>query len=529
MAGQERQQTQEGSAVPAPAPILGGMPGDACVMNGSLPATDGQCLLESDESQIVVGLVGAGPGFMSIMELIHNTDYHDFVPEMVLAGAAEVGDSPSKRKYLLQLGTPLYDTWEELYAAHPDITLVIELTCSPLKTKSLRERLPATVSLVDQPAAIFFCGLHNMLQTSQHCRQRLDRQQALMQTIMDEMREDIMLLDRDGRVVDLNRHAAAHSGLPREKLIGRPCWLVEHVEPGQLFCESHNEACPFHATLRTGESAEAMMTRVSESGELRYYRLYSYPILSPQGNLANILLIRRDITERTRRERSQQHQEKLAVVGEMSMYLAHEIRNPLFAIAGFANRLRQAENLSDSQKEKLEIIVQESKRLESMLKSILDFAKPSAEETGVVDLAKIVQDTTSFMHLGYASQGYEIRFEQLEETPSVKGEATRLSQCLVNCIKNAVEAMPGGGQVLVRLGMDHEHNGMVVLEVVDQGHGMSDEAIQKAFSPFFTTKESGAGLGLAMVKKTVEDFGGMVHLRSREGRGLTISLHLLAA
>ncbi|AGW13082.1 sensor histidine kinase [Megalodesulfovibrio gigas] len=476
MTGQEKQQTQEGVA---------GL--DVCVTNGTLSATDGQCLLESDESRIVVGLVGAGPGFMSIMELIHNTEYHDYVPEMVLAGAAEVGDSSAKRSYLQQLGTPLYDTWEELYAAHPDITLIIELTCNALKTKMLRERLPATISLVDQPAAIFFCGLHNMLQTSQHCRQRLDRQRALMQTIMDEMREDIMLLDREARVVDLNRHAAAHSGLPREALIGRPCWLVEHVEPGQLFCESHNEGCPFHATLRTGEAAEALMTRVSERGELRYYRLYSYPILSPQGNLANILLIRRDITERTRRERAQQQQEKL------------------------------------------EIIVQESKRLESMLKSILDFAKPSGEETGVVDVAKIAYDTTTFMHLGYASQGYEIRFEQLEETPSVKGDATRLSQCLVNCIKNSVEAMPGGGQVLVRLGMDREQKGVVVLEIVDQGQGMSDEAIQKAFSPFFTTKESGAGLGLAMVKKTVEDFGGSVHLRSREGHGLTLSLHLLAA
>ncbi|WP_460032613.1 two-component system sensor histidine kinase NtrB [Megalodesulfovibrio paquesii] len=508
---------------------------------GSLPTSDGQCLLESDESRIVVGLVGAGPGFMSIMELVHNTEYHDFVPEMVLAGAAEIGDSAAKRQYLEQHGIPVFDSWAALYAARPDITLVIELTCNPLKTKALRECLPATVSLVDQPAAIFFCGLHNMLQTSRHCRQRLDRQQALMQTIMDEMREDIMLLDREARVVDLNRHAAAHSGVPREELIGKPCWLVEHVEPGQLFCESHNEACPFHVTLRTGEPAEALMTRVtdssergteSEGGELRYYRLYSYPILSPQGNLANILLIRRDITERTRRERAQQQQEKLAVVGEMSMYLAHEIRNPLFAIAGFANRLRQAENLNEPQREKLEIIVQESKRLESMLKSILDFAKPSADETGMVDIARIAKDTAAFMHLGYAAQGFDIRFELRNGAaalPSVKGEASRLSQCLVNCIKNAVEAMPGGGQVLVRLGMSAEHSGMVALEVSDQGQGMSDEAIQKAFSPFFTTKEGGAGLGLAMVKKTVEDFGGSVGIRSREGHGLTITLNLPAA
>jgi signal transduction histidine kinase len=265
-----------------------------------------------------------------------------------------------------------------------------------------------------------------------------------------------------------------------------------------------------------------MFTRIDADGRLMYFRIYSYPIFNPQGRMTHVMVMRRDITRRTYRERHQQHAEKLAVIGEMSMYLAHEIRNPLFAISGFTKSLLESENLTEKEREKLRIIAEEAKRLDRMLSSILSFSRQTQTVSGPVDLNRVCEESVELMRVGYADKGYRFVLNPDPNIPRGRAEAETVKQCLVNLMLNSMEAMPGGGDILLRTGMEEDNP---VIEVADHGRGMSQAEMDKVFSPFHTTKGQGYGLGLAMIKKMVEEFGGKVTLASREGRGTAVKLH----
>ncbi len=481
------------------------------------------CLWET-EGKVRIAAVGTGPGFLSLLDIIYSERFQQFLPDMELVGVAEPGLNTGKIEYAKSLGIPIFETLEDLFAAAPDVNLVIEHTGLRKTTARLRQLLPDTVSLIDHIATVFLCGLHDLAQANAYCQVSLDRHRTLLQAIIDEVREDILLLDSHGRVVDCNRNVLEKAGKHKEDFIGKQFFEAE-IPEGGMFCSIEgDEHCAYVQALKTGDKTEAMFTRVDEDGTLKYYRIYAYPIISDTGRINHVVVMRRDITERTRRERMQQQADKLAVVGEMSTYLAHEIRNPLFSIAGFTNSLLKSGTMGEKEREKLQIISEETARLEHLLSSILKFSRPSAAEIDKVNLNDVVDETVTLMRMGYEHQGYVIEFSPSWNIPLIKAEPELVKQCVVNLIKNSVEAMPKGGQLLIRTGREGD---MVTLDVTDKGHGMSQHQMDQAFSPFYTTKEQGCGLGLAMIRKIVDEFGGSVRLKSREGEGTTVTLSFL--
>jgi signal transduction histidine kinase len=291
----------------------------------------------------------------------------------------------------------------------------------------------------------------------------------------------------------------------------------------KFFCPGASKECPFETTLVTREAAEALITRVDDDGRLRYFRVYTYPVFNRFGGLDYIMVVRRDITRRTWRERHKQELEKLSVIGEMSTYLAHEIRNPLFAIGGFTKALLRSKDLSDKDKEKLSIIAQETERLDNLLTQVLNFAKTNAREKAVADLGQVVNDTAELMRIGFEERGFAFVVDLEDKPPVVRGEPDMIKQCLINLAKNAVEAMPEGGSIILRARLVGD---WVALDVEDTGKGMSEAELVKVFSPFYSTKEQGYGLGLAMIRKIIEEFGGSVEIKSQEDEGTTVTMLL---
>lgn len=482
---------------------------------------DFYCLWESEDREFEVGIIGAGPGFRSFLDIVFNESYREFLPVMRLAAVAEPNPASPKLKALKGRNVPVYADWREMIERHPDLDIVAEFTGNRHLRDTLRRALPAKTSLLDHSLAAFICGLHTLTQNSMHLQANLQQHQALLQALIDEMREDIMLLDLKGNVVDANKSITSRKGLSKEEALGLPCWQVQTLENGQPFCEAMDAECPFRTSLETGQKAEALMTRVDSEGHLRYFRVYSYPIRDARGQISHVMIMRRDISERTRRERMRQQAEKLAVIGEMSTFLAHEIRNPLFAIAGFTNSLLKSSGISDKDRVKLNIISEETKRLDRMLTSILNFARPSRAAVAHADLAAVVQETVELMAMGYRKQGIEFATCLDRDLPQVVGEPETIKQCLINIIKNSVEAMDHGGTISLKSGRTEPH---VFLEISDTGKGMTQTELEQAFSPFFTTKDKGYGLGLAMIKKMIEETGGLVDLSSKEGEGATVTL-----
>jgi signal transduction histidine kinase len=279
---------------------------------------------------------------------------------------------------------------------------------------------------------------------------------------------------------------------------------------------------PLERALARRELAEATLPHVDDEGRMHYTREYAYPIVEDNGAFTSVLFIRRDITNRTHMEQRLQQAEKLASIGELSTYIAHEIRNPLFAIAGFANALlREAHD--DKTRERLGIILEESQRLDSILKSILTFARPVESAPGQTDMNQVVRETMDLMGLACENQSILVDLSLADDAPLVKADPELIKQCLINLVKNSLEAMPGGGKLFVRTGLMAQH---ALLEVEDTGHGIPVELRDKVFSPFFSTKGKGSGLGLARIKKILDDLGGTVELVSIPGEGTRVALLL---
>lgn len=482
----------------------------------------GVCYWNGTLGPFVVGIVGVGSGLNALMDVIYDEIFREFIPEMKLVAVSNVNDGDDIDS-LIEINIPVYDTCEIMLELHPDINLIVEMTGSQKSISWLRNLLPDSISLMDHREVVFFCGLHDMALVKGHFKSNLDQQRTLMQFIMDEVREDIFLLDKAGMIVDCNRIICERSGLRRMELVGKPCWYAARLRDGSCFCDKLDSACPFHKTLESGRKEETLVTRVNKDGLLQYYRLYAYPILDLQSNLSHVMVMHRDITKRTYSEKHQHQRDKLTIIGEMSTYLAHEIRNPLFAIGGFANSLFKSPNLSEKDREKAQILVEETKRLDKMLTSMLNFSRPSHILGKEVNLLAVSQSAAELMAIGYGRNGYDIEVSSAPHLPNVFGDEDALKQCVINLIKNGIEAMPGGGRILLNLDLDSDY---VVLEVTDTGLGMNEHEQDRVFNPFYSTKEAGDGLGLAMIKKIIEEHGGKVELMSRSGQGTTVSLFL---
>ncbi|WP_243368565.1 two-component system sensor histidine kinase NtrB [Fundidesulfovibrio soli] len=350
------------------------------------------------------------------------------------------------------------------------------------------------------------------------CADALLSEPSLLTSVIDQIPDDIVVLDSSGCVVEVNRAVLERLGGTRRNFLGKAC--REALSGFQGVCEAKDDPALWES-VRTGGKSEQVQTVVDAEGRMHTFRVYTYPVMDTAGKLSHVVLLRRDITQRTYMERRLQQSEKLAAVGELSTYVAHEIRNPLFAIAGFANSLLRSGNLDERARGKVSIILEESNRLDKILKSLLNFARPTQGADGQIDVAATAEQTMGLMALGCQKQDIAVRVEVDSGLPLVKGDPDLIKQCLINMVKNSMEAMPEGGELTLRC---YLRRGQVVMELADTGKGILPEHLDQVFNPFFSTKDKGSGLGLAMTRKILDELGGAVELESEVGRGTVVRL-----
>jgi two-component system, NtrC family, sensor histidine kinase HydH len=226
--------------------------------------------------------------------------------------------------------------------------------------------------------------------------------------------------------------------------------------------------------------------------------------------------------------------DRLLLLGEMAAGLAHEIRNPLGAIKAAAQYLAEPGHEAEGGgAEFLDIIVEETDRLDRVVGSFLDFARPAKGEVAAADIEKAVQRTMQLLGPEIEAAGCRWSLVKGPDLPPVRIDVEELRQVLINLVKNAVQAMARGGEVRVELAKKARSGGSdpnlswVQLRVADTGPGIPKEMLPKIFLPFVTTKEGGTGLGLAISQRIVNAAGGRIEARSTE-RGTTFVVQLPA-
>ncbi len=215
--------------------------------------------------------------------------------------------------------------------------------------------------------------------------------------------------------------------------------------------------------------------------------------------------------------------ERLYAAGELSAGLAHEIRNPIASIAGAAELLQRNADSEQRRRDCLGIISKECNRLNHLLKSFMDFAKPRLPMFQTVAVAPILASAMELAAHAIGRQPVALRQDLGSDLPALECDAEQIKQVLLNLLLNAIQAMPHGGEIVVSA---KSQKGNLVIAVRDQGCGISRENLGRLFDPFFTTKEAGTGLGLSVAHQIVAQHGGSLWADPNPGGGTTFSIRL---
>lgn len=228
------------------------------------------------------------------------------------------------------------------------------------------------------------------------------------------------------------------------------------------------------------------------------------------------------LTERERaRHAAALQAERFAAIGRAVAEIAHDMKTPLMAIGGFANQVFRKLNPEDPNRKKLETVIQETARLESMVKEMLDFGRPLTLDRTEADLNDLVEETELVTGPVAEEAGVDIKTELDPSLPLLLLDKARIEQVITNLITNALGASSKGQTVWIRTRSTVAY---VELEISDRGTGIKQEDMDKVFLPFYSTKKSGTGLGLPIVKRIVESHGGEIFLRPNPDAGVTFTV-----
>jgi len=299
--------------------------------------------------------------------------------------------------------------------------------------------------------------------------------------------------------------------LPEEQILGRKCYELFHgtSEP--------YAKCPHHKTVST---KKAYIEELDDRHLGGTFLTSSSPIFDSSGEFIGSVHVVRDITELKQLQKKLVISEKMAALGEVAAKVAHEIRNPLVSVGGFAKRLEK--KLDGNLQEYAGIIVKEVSRLEGILKEILGFVKEARLAKEPVDLNLLLEDIIRLMESDIEDRGVTLK-KGYRVIPEIFVDPNRVKEAIVNILTNAVQSLSGAGVIDIRT---FERGHEVVLEIRDTGKGIPEEELPSIFNPFYTTKSTGTGLGLAITHRIIQEHNGRIEVESELDKGTVFRIYL---
>lgn len=371
----------------------------------------------------------------------------------------------------------------------------------------------ATVALIGSYLAE---SLENVGQRLEEATEQVADLTELNQVVVRSIHSGLATADLGGRILYVNEFGEGILGRRVGELRGRQ---LREIFGSVLFEPSALQARASHVGL---ERLEIAYRRPSGEDLELGVSVSSLATADPRN--AGYLLVFQNLTEIKRLEREVRVKEKLAAVGEMAAHLAHEIRNPLGSISGSAQVLMAEASISPEQSRLLAIITKESKRLSDTLNQFLYQARPSVDTRGPVDVGRLVSEAVALLRNGpEVGPSHKIEFEMDQGSHVCLADPDQITQVFWNLSRNALEAMPGGGTLRIKVAMEGR---TLLLSCRDQGRGMVREEQRRVFEPFQSGTPMGTGLGLAIVYRIVREHHGDITLRSFPGLGTEVQVRL---
>ncbi|HEU4765548.1 MAG TPA: ATP-binding protein [Candidatus Eisenbacteria bacterium] len=350
----------------------------------------------------------------------------------------------------------------------------------------------------------------------------------------------VLAVDREGRIVAANETACRLLGYGVEEMLQEPAALYfrapkgdGHVLPG---------ACAAPEEPREVEVATKNQDALPVSLRL-------LPLETESGALGGTLALFVDLRGEKSRDEQWRRRDRLASLGALAAGVAHEIRNPLAGIGASAQILARRLPAGDARASFATLIVEEVARLDRIVESLLQFARPATPKLARQSLLPAMERAITLMHEPAVRQKVSLVADRAERVPEIYVDVDQILQVIVNVVKNAIQAMPEGGEIKVGMGVKRKRlversaigrrasdrlesarpipeQEVVEIRVQDNGPGIPAATLARVFDPFFTTRAQGSGLGLSICQTIVREHGGVIAVESTVGQGTTVTIDL---
>ncbi|PLS09567.1 PAS domain S-box protein [Neobacillus cucumis] len=338
-----------------------------------------------------------------------------------------------------------------------------------------------------------------------------------LESFIENNGDAILIFGKQGKVIQVNQAFENTFGWFKEEIIDLPLYKLPII-PSEVI----DEVKKFEAMVKKGHYViRSETTRLHKDGSTINVLLSISPIKDAIGHNDGWSVILKDITEWKKSQEMMQNTEKLSIAGQLAAGIAHEIRNPITAIKGFIQLMNSD---IDGYNEYFDIIISEIKRIELILSELLILAKPQVKKLERKDINVLMDQVITLLDSQAILNNVEIITEFDTEDTYIQCDENQLKQVFINYIKNAIEAMPKGGKLLIQIKQRDEDKLNICFK--DEGVGMTIETLSKLGQPFYTTKENGTGLGFMISKKIIENHLGEVHIMSEPNQGTTIDVIL---
>ncbi|MFQ5480772.1 MAG: nitrogen regulation protein NR(II) [Thermodesulfobacteriota bacterium] len=344
-----------------------------------------------------------------------------------------------------------------------------------------------------------------------------DKLSRLNKYIVENIASGIMTVDDRSRITSFNRSAEIISGYSLLDVYNRD---VDELFPDTFTTDS---------VIPEGKFRLEKMVKTKGGDDV----FIGFRFSRGSDDKDEHIIIFQDLSKLRSMEDQLRRAEKLKALGEISVGIAHEVRNPLASISGSIQVLREQASLQGDDLSLMEIVLRETERLNELITDFLLFARPAPQQRGIVNLSEVIKE--KILLLGNSAEASGITIEnRIDDMISIEGDARQLGQVFWNIFINSVNAIDKkGGAITVSSSSSGDSAGegrpLVHIEISDSGRGMENSAIKKIFDPFYSTRENGTGLGLAIAHSIIQSHGGSIVVTSAPGEGskFTVSLPLL--
>jgi PAS domain S-box-containing protein len=443
-----------------------------------------------------------------------------------------------------------FSDYRELFDPQYDIHLIILMTPEQSVLEDILKIRPPHIRVLAYHVFEIFWKAIGL--EERRLRQRTEE----METILNGIRDFILVITPEKKILDVNTSFLRQMNYSREEVIGHKCYKVfQRVTRKSSNC---HKVCPMEKVIRDKRPYQAILTRLDQEGEPQYSELTIFPIWEKDGKIYKFIEISRDITERKKEEeeitrrlelmvekRTKElkethdkllHQDKMASLGKLSASVVHEINNPIAGILNLTMLLKRIIKEGPINKKEigqfnqyLDLMETETRRISRIVSNLLMFSRQSKMELKGVDINRLLEKTILLNSNLLKINGVKVQTELGSGLPELIGSEDQLQQVFMNLISNAAEGMATKGGGVLNIETKHSvKDGQIVVRVKDTGPGIPQEDIPKLFEPFFTTKKKGkgVGLGLSVAYGIIKEHGGSFYVNSKEGKGTTFKVNL---